>query len=62
MNMYEPTLALASDEKILAAIRRYQDIQKRNPQTSDAWKHASGMLAPLFNEMRLRHPGKGPAI
>lgn len=63
MKMFEPALALATDESLLRSISRYQDIQKANPPTSESWLHASGMLAPLFNEMRLRHPsGAGPRV
>ncbi len=63
MKMFEPTLALMSDERLLSAIKAQQAVQKTNPPSSAAWQAASSNLAPLFNEMKLRYPnGVGPAV
>lgn len=40
--------------EVLAEISAWQDIQKRNPMTSEAWQFASRALAPLFSEMARR--------
>lgn len=59
---YAVFLATKTEEQLLTAIRAQQAIQKRNPPSSVAWESASRALSPLFREMALRHPGKGPAL
>lgn len=44
---------------VLAQIIEQQNVQKRNPPTSDAWRKASDALAPLFAEMKWIAQTKG---
>ena len=45
-----------SKDKILARIAELQEIQKRQPPTSRAWRHCSERLAPLFKLMAILEP------
>lgn len=40
--------------EILDEIARLQDVQKKHPPESEAWRQASAELAPLFEEMSAR--------
>jgi hypothetical protein len=48
-----------STPDILKAIEAAQEVQKRNPPSSDAWQEASNVLTPLFAEMARREPWPG---
>jgi hemoglobin-like flavoprotein len=53
--MEATAVTTATDAQLLATIQAQMNIQKRNAQTTKAWKDASHYLASLFAEAKRRN-------